>query len=214
MCAPFLPFSSHKFLHLFTFALPFFSASLFSFFPFFVALSLYPIFTRTLVIALNIFLPRASIDATIRLSLSVFIRLNPCATPGFLRLTYTRLQKRWHLINFSHYSWKIFSHDKTFSSGKVWIALCWVSSFIINACCVSTFLQSSVPPYSTRVVVIMLILSTLGGCPLNVISGKISVFLSTDSQSTGSLTFKSHVPVFALLSPLITVAIIKRNSFL
>ena len=48
------------------------------------------------------------------------------------------------VIYFSRYSWKIFSHDKTFSSGKVWIALCWVSSFIINACCVSTFLQSSV----------------------------------------------------------------------
>ena len=85
MCAP---LSSHKFLHLFTFALPFFSASFFSFFPFFIALFLYPIFTRTLVIALNIFLPRASIYATIRLSLSVFIRLNPCATPGFLRLIY------------------------------------------------------------------------------------------------------------------------------
>ena len=27
------------------------------------------------------------------------------------------------VIYFSHYSWKIFSHDKTFSSGKVWIAL-------------------------------------------------------------------------------------------
>ena len=79
-----------------------FSASFFSFFPFFIALSLYPIFTRTLVIALNIFLPRASIYATIRLSLSVFIRLNPCATPGFLRLTYTRLQKRWHLISLIH----------------------------------------------------------------------------------------------------------------
>ena len=213
-----------------------FSASFFSFFPFFIALSLYPIFTRTLVIALNIFLPRASIYATIRLSLSVFIRLNPCATPGFLRLTSiaktltpNKLDSRTtrpitfmgnvrtdtqSVIYFSHYSWKIFSHDKTFSSGKVWIALCWVSSFIINACCVSTFLQSSVPPYSPRVVVIMLILSTLGWCPLNVISGKISVFLSTDSQSTGSLTFKSHVPVFALLSPLITVAVIKRNSFL
>ena len=71
-----------------------------------------------------------------------------------------------------------------------------------------------IPPYSPRVVVIMLILSTLGWCPLNVISGKISVFLSTDSQSTGPLTFKSHVPVFALLSPLIIVAVIKRNSFL
>ena len=55
---------------------------------FFIALFLYPIFTRTLVIALNIFLPCASIYATIRLSLSVFIRLNPCATPGFLRPIY------------------------------------------------------------------------------------------------------------------------------
>ena len=85
MCAPFLPFSSHKFLHLFTFALPFFSDSFCLFFPFFKVLFLYPIFTRTLVIALNIFLLRASIDATIRLSLSVFIRPNPCATLGFLQ---------------------------------------------------------------------------------------------------------------------------------
>ena len=75
-------------------------------------------------------------------------------------------------------------------------------------------LTTHIPPYSPRVVVIMLILPTLGWCPLNVISGKISVFLSTVSQSTESLTFKSHVPVFALLSPLITVAVIKRNSFL
>ena len=75
----------HKFLHLFTFALPFFSDSFCSFFPFFKVLFLYPIFTRTLVIALNIFLLRASIDATIRLSLSVFIRPNPCATLGFLQ---------------------------------------------------------------------------------------------------------------------------------
>ena len=67
-------------------------------------------------------------------------------------------------------------------------------------------LTTHIPPYSPRVVVIVLILSTLGWCPLNVIIGKISVFLSTDSQSTGSLTLKSHVPVFALLSPLIIVA--------
>ena len=53
-----------------------------------------------------------------------------------------------------------------------------------------------------------------GMCPLNVIIGKISVFLSTDSQSTGSLTLKSHVPVFALLSPFIAVAVIKWNSSL
>ena len=63
-------------------------------------------------------------------------------------------------------------------------------------------------------VVIVLILSTLGWCPLNVIIGKISVFLSTDSQSTGSLTLKSHVPVFALLSPFIAVTVIKWNSSL
>ena len=119
MCAP---FSSHKFMHLFTFALPFFLLPFFSFFPFFIAL--------------------------------------------FFSLRNPRL------------------------------------------------LTIHIPPYSPRVVVIMLILSTFGWCPLNVISGKISVFLSTDSQSTGPLTFKSHVPVFALLSPLIIVAVIKRNSFL
>ena len=67
---------------------PFSSDSFCSFFPFFKELFLYPIFTRTLVIALNIFLLRASIDATIRLSLSVFIRPNPCATSGFLQLIY------------------------------------------------------------------------------------------------------------------------------
>ena len=75
-------------------------------------------------------------------------------------------------------------------------------------------LTTHIPPYSPRVVVIVLILSTLGWCPLNVIIGKISVFLSTDSQSTGSLTLKSHVPVFALLSPFIAVAVIKWNSSL
>ena len=85
MCAPFLPFSSHKFLHLFTFAHPFFPASFCSFFPFFIVLFLYPIFTRTFLIALNIFFLYASIDATIRLSLSVFIRLNPRAISGFLQ---------------------------------------------------------------------------------------------------------------------------------
>ena len=95
MCAPFLPFSSHKFLHLFTFALPFFSDSFCLFFPFFKVLFLYPIFTRTLVIALNIFLLRASIDATIRLSLSVFIRPNPCATLGFLQFIYLHTPPVW-----------------------------------------------------------------------------------------------------------------------
>ena len=49
-------------------------------------------------------------------------------------------------------------------------------------------LTTHIPLYSSRVVIIVLILYTLGWCPLNVISGKISVFLSTDSQSTGSLT--------------------------
>ena len=88
ICAPFLPFSSNKFLHLFTFALPFFSDSFCSFFPFFKVLFLYPIFTRTFVITLNIFFLYASIDATIRLSLSVFIRHNPRPISGFLQLIY------------------------------------------------------------------------------------------------------------------------------
>ena len=69
------------------------------------------------------------------------------------------------------------------------------------------------PPYSSRVV-IMPILSMLGWCPLNVISNKISVFLSTDSQSTGSLSFKSHVPVLALLSLLNIIAVRERKSSL
>ena len=99
-----------------------------------------------------------AIDATIRLSLSVFIRLNPRAISGFLQLIY--------LLT---------------------------------------------PP---RVVVIVLILSTLGWCPLNLIIGKISVFLSTDSQSTGFLTLNSHAPAFALLIPFIAVAVIKWNSSL
>ena len=75
-------------------------------------------------------------------------------------------------------------------------------------------LTTYIPPYSPRIVVIMLILTTLGWCPPNVISSKISAFLSADFQSTGSLTFKSHVPVFALLSPSITVAVKKRKSSL
>ena len=75
-------------------------------------------------------------------------------------------------------------------------------------------LTTHIPPYSPRIVVIMLILTTLGWCPLNVISSKISAFLAADFQSTGSLTFKSHVPVFALLSPSITVAVKKRKSSL
>ena len=75
-------------------------------------------------------------------------------------------------------------------------------------------LISHKPPYSPRVVVIMLILSTSGWCPLIVIPSKISVFLSTNSQSTGSLGIKSYVLVFSLLSPFIIVAVIKRKSSL
>ena len=43
-------------------------------------------------------------------------------------------------------------------------------------------LTTYIPPYSPRIVVIMLILTTLGWCPLNVISSKISAFLSPDFQ--------------------------------
>ena len=134
-----------------------FSATFYSFFPFFKVLFLYPIFTRTLVIALNIFLLRASI----------------CDYPP---------------VSFSFHSPQSLRNLR--------------------------LLTTHIPPYSPRVVVLILILSTLGWCPLNVISNKMSVFLSTDSQSTGSLTFKSHVPVFALLSPFIAVAVINWNSSL
>ena len=46
----------------------------------------------------------------------------------------------------------------------------------------STLFYHSLLPYSSRIVVIMLILTTLGWCPLNVISSKISAFLSADFQ--------------------------------
>ena len=51
-------------------------------------LSFIPIFTRTSFIALNINLLRPSLDATISVSVSVFIRLNPRATPGLFQLMY------------------------------------------------------------------------------------------------------------------------------
>ena len=87
MCAPFLPFSSHKFLHLFTSAyrffllplVPLFSLSYFSFIPSLRAL---------LSSALNFIFLGASLDATISLSVSVFIRLNPRVTSGFFQLMY------------------------------------------------------------------------------------------------------------------------------
>ena len=109
------------------------------------------------------------------LSIPLFSVMNKvgfsCQYRAFVFIWYTRLQKRWHLISLIHErqdptplwemfaqihnQWftsliihgKIFSHDKTFSSGKVWIALIihYVQLMvIINACCVSTFLQSSV----------------------------------------------------------------------
>ena len=78
------------FLHFFLtqdFTLFHICASLFSAsFPFFIVLFLYPIFTCTSFIALNLITLRASLDATISLSVSVFIRLNPRATSGFLLL--------------------------------------------------------------------------------------------------------------------------------
>ena len=75
-------------------------------------------------------------------------------------------------------------------------------------------LTTHIPLYFPRVAVVMLILFTLGWCPLSIMSSKILVFLSTHSQSTGGLNFKSHLPVLALLGPLITVAAIKRKSSL
>ena len=148
MSAPFSSFSSHKFLHLFTFVHPFF---LLTFVPsfFFIVLFLYPISACTCFIALNFILLHASLE----------------------------------------YLLVCFSFHTSQSSRNVRLP------------------TTHIPPYSPRIVVIMLILSTLGWCPLNVISSKISVSLSTNSQSTGSLTSNSHVPVFALLSPLITVAV-------
>ena len=146
MSAPFSSFSSHKFLHLFTFVHPFF---LLTFVPSFFYR---PFPLSHLCVHL---LHRPQLYSSAR-----FIRVSPC------------------LFQFSSQS----SRDVRLPT-------------------------THIPPYSPRIVVIMLILSTLGWCPLNVISSKISVSLSTNSQSTGSLTSNSHVPVFALLSPLITVAV-------
>ena len=120
----FLSFSSHKFLHLFTFAHPFFFllplvSSFFS-----LQFSFIPIFTRASFIALNFILLR------------------------FIGRDYL-------LVCFSFHSSQ--------SSRNVWL------------------LTTHIPRYSPRVVVIMLFLSTLGWCPLKVISSEISVFLSIDS---------------------------------
>ena len=163
MCAPFLPFSSHKFLHLFTFAHPFFSC-----FVLFVLSFFHNTFPLSHLYAHFCHRPQhffsARLDATAR---------NRCDYPP---------------VSFSFHSSQ--------SSRNL------------------RLLTTHIPPYSPRVVVIVLILSTLGWCPLNLIIGKISVFLSTDSQSTGFLTLNSHAPVFALLSPFIAVAVIKWNSSL
>ena len=50
--------------------------------------SFIPIFTRTSFIALNFILLRASLDATISLSVTVFVCLNPRATSGFSQIIY------------------------------------------------------------------------------------------------------------------------------
>ena len=105
--APFLSFSSHNFLHLFTFAHPFFFSFLWFlpfFFFFFIAIFLYS-----------------------------------------------------HLFHVS------FSFHSSQSLRNV------------------RLLTTHIPRYSPIVVVIMRIMSTLGRCPLKVISSKISVFLSIDS---------------------------------
>ena len=83
---PFLPFSTHRFLHLFTFARPFFLLPFVPSLFFSSYFSFIPILTRTYFIASNFILLRASSDATISLSVSVFIRLNPHATSCFLYL--------------------------------------------------------------------------------------------------------------------------------
>ena len=102
----FLSFSSHKFLHLFTFAHPFFFSFLWflPFFLFFIAIFLY-----------------------------------------------------------SHLFHVCFSFHSSQSLRNV------------------RLLTTHIPRYSPIVVVIMRIMSSLGRCPLKVISGKISVFLSIDS---------------------------------
>ena len=82
MCAAFLPFSYIRFYTVSHMRIAFFSF-LFSSHFYFI-----PIFTRTFFIVFNFNLPRASLDATISLSVSAFNRLNPRATSGFFQLMY------------------------------------------------------------------------------------------------------------------------------
>ena len=124
MSALFCLFSSHKFLRLFTFAHPFFSASFCSSFLFSLQFSFIPSF-RALV----------SSPSTLFFCALHLMRLSPC------------------LFQFSSQSSR-------------------------NVRLLTTY----IPPYSPRIVVIMLILTTLGWCPPNVISSKISAFLSADFQ--------------------------------
>ena len=124
----FLSFSSHKFLHLFTFAHPFFFSFLWflpCFLFFFIAIFLY-----SHLYAHLFYLPQLYSSASF-------------------------LGRDYLLVCFSFHSSQ--------SSRNV------------------RLLTTHIPPYYPIVVVIMRIMSTLGWCPLKVISSKISVFLSIDS---------------------------------
>ena len=84
MCAPFLPFFLTQVFTTFHICASRFSPS----FPFLSYFSFISFFTRTSFIVLNFILLRASSDATMSLSVLIFIRLNPRATSGFFHLMY------------------------------------------------------------------------------------------------------------------------------
>ena len=104
--------------------------------------------------------------------LDVSIHLYVCAfLPFFLTQVFTPFHICASLFSASFCSSFLFSLQFSF-----------IPSFRALVSSPSTLFYHSLLPYSSRIVVIMLILTTLGWCPLNVISSKISAFLSADFQ--------------------------------
>ena len=131
--------------------------------------------------------------------LDVSIHLYVCAfLPFFLTQVFTPFHICASLFSASFCSFFLFSLQFSFIpsfralvSSPSTLLFCALHLTRLSPCLFQFSSQSSrnvrllttyIPPYSPRIVVIMLILTTLGWCPLNVISSKISAFLSADFQ--------------------------------
>ena len=131
--------------------------------------------------------------------LDVSIHLYVCAfLPFFLTQVFTPFHICASLFSASFCSFFLFSLQFSFIpsfralvSSPSTLFFCALHLMRLSPCLFQFSSQSSrnvrllttyIPPYSPRIVVIMLILTTLGWCPLNVISSKISAFLSADFQ--------------------------------